>query len=304
MIPALSGFAVIAVIVAVGWVAGRWARLPAETGAVAGRLAYTVLSPCLLFTGAAAADPRALFTAPLLVSAGAATLCFGLHALVTRRRDPGTRIVGALAAGYTNATFVGIPVAAYVLRDAALVVPVVLLQLLVFTPLALTALQVVTTGHSSWRTSLAAPLRSPLTVAVGLGVLLSVTGLRLPSVLAEPIDAIGQAAVPVVLLVFGMSLTGRRVLAPGPDRRPVVLAVVLKTAVMPAAALLLASALRLPPAQTYAVTVLAALPAAQNVFLYAQSFGTALLLARDAVFLSTLTCVPALLLIAVLHGAG
>ena len=301
MISALSGFAVIGVIVLVGWVAGRWGRLPDETQTVGGRLAYTVLAPCLLFTGAAASDPGVLFTEPLLVSTAAALLCFGLHALVTRHRDAGPRIVGALAGGYTNATYIGIPVAAYVLRDTALVVPIVMLQLLVITPVALTMLQIVTTGHTSWRTSLTAPLRSPLTVAVALGIIVAVTGLRLPSVIAEPITAIGQAAVPVVLLVFGMSLSGRRLLAPGPDRMPTIVAVVLKTAIMPALAFLLALALRLTPSETYAVTVLAALPTAQNIFLYAQSAGTGLVLARDAIFLSTLACVPALLVIAVVH---
>ncbi|WP_127502629.1 AEC family transporter [Actinoplanes solisilvae] len=301
MISALSGFAVIGVIVLVGWVAGRWARLPAETQTVAGRLAYTVLTPCLLFSDAADSDPRALLTQPLIVSAAAALLCFGLHALTTRRRDPGTRIVGALASGYTNATFVGIPVATYVLGDTALVVPIVLLQLLIITPVALTLLQLVTTGHTSWRTSLTAPLRSPLTVAVALGVVLAVTGVSLPTVITQPVAAIGQAAVPVVLLVFGLSLSGRRVLEPGPDRRPAVTAAVLKTVIMPVLAFLLALALRLTPAQTYAVTVLAALPTAQNIFLYAQSFGTGLILARDAIFLSTLACVPALLTITVLH---
>ena len=301
MISALSGFAVIGVIVLVGWVAGRWGRLPAETQTVGGRLAFLILTPCLIFSGAAASDPAALFTQPLLVSTAAALLCFGLHALTTRGREPGTRIVGALAAGYTNATYIGVPVATYVLRDTALVVPIVLLQLLIITPVALTVLQFVTTGHASWRTSLTAPFRVPLTVAVALGVLVAVTGIKIPGVLADPITALGQAAVPVVLLVFGMSLSGRRVLEPGPDRRPIIAAVVIKVAVMPSLAFLLALALRLTPAQTYAVTIMAALPTAQNIFLYAQSFGTALILARDAIFLSTLACVPALLTITLLH---
>src|SRR5689334_5564116 len=103
MISALSGFAVIGVIVAAGWVAARWGRLPAETETVAGKLAYTVLSPCLLFTSAAVSDPSALFTEPLLVSAAAAIICFALHPLTTRGRDLGTRIVGSLGAGYVNA---------------------------------------------------------------------------------------------------------------------------------------------------------------------------------------------------------
>ncbi|MEV4348729.1 AEC family transporter [Actinoplanes sp. NPDC049596] len=303
MISALSGFAVIAVIVLIGWTAGRWAHLPPSTVPVIGRLAYVVLSPCLLFTSASASDPRVLFSEPLLVSALAACTCFALHALITRRHSvdagSGPRIIGALAAGYNNAGNIGIPIAAYVLHDPALAVPIVILQLLVITPIALTLLELATTGHNSWRTSLTAPLRSPLTVSVLLGVVVAVTGLHLPSVITTPIDAIGQSAVPVVLIAFGMSLSGGRVLAPGPDRLPTLAAVVLKVALMPAVAYLLAQALHLSPTETYAVTVLAALPAAQNVFLYAQTFNTAVTLARDAVFLSTLLCVPILLTIAV-----
>ncbi|GAA0463408.1 membrane protein [Paractinoplanes deccanensis] len=293
MISALSGLAAIALIVVAGWIAGRWGRLPADTVTVAGRLAYTVLSPCLLFTSASASDPSVLFSEPLVVSALAALLCFALHALVTRHRDRGTRIVGALAAGYTNAGYIGLPVAAYVLHDAALVLPVIMFQLLIITPVALTLFRI-----GSWRTSLTAPLRSPLTVAVILGVLVAVTGLRLPNVLLTPVSAIGQAAVPVVLLAFGMSLSGVRVLARGPDRLPTITAVLLKSFLMPAFALALALLLGLSPAETYAVTVLAALPAAQNVFLYAQSFSAGVTLARDAVFLSSVLCVPVLLAIA------
>jgi malonate transporter and related proteins len=300
MVQALSGFALIGVIVLVGWVAGRWAGLPEGTVAVLSRLVYAVMTPCLLFTGVAAADLGVLLREPLLVSTAAAVLCLGLHVLLVRGRDPGTRIVGALAAGYTNANYIGIPVALYVLGDAALVVPIVMLQLLVITPIALVLLQAATAGSVSARATVAATLRNPLIVAVALGVVAAATGLRLPGVLADPIATIGSAAVPVVLIAFGMSLSGRRVLAPGADTTATVAAVVLKTLVMPALAFLLAVAAGLPRDATYAVTVLAALPTAQNIFLYAQRFGAGLTVARDAIFLSTLACVPVLLLITVL----
>jgi malonate transporter and related proteins len=300
MISALSGFALIGVIVLVGWATRRWGGLPENAEAVLGRLVYSVMTPCLLFSGIAAADLGVLLSEPLVVSTAAALGCFGLHALIVRRGDRGTRIVGALAAGYTNANYIGIPVATYVLGDAALVVPIVMLQLLIVTPVALTLLEFATAGHASWRSTVTAPVRNPLIVAVVLGLVSSVTGLRLPAVLAHPIATIGSAAVPVVLIAFGMSLSGLRLLAPGPDRVATITAVVLKTAGMPAFAFLLAVALGLARDATYAVTVLAGLPTAQNIFLYAQRFQTGLALARDAIFLSTVVCVPALLLIAIL----
>jgi len=301
VLAAFDGFWLIGAIVLVGWGVRRWGVLPPETEPLIGRLVYAVLAPCLLFTGAAHADLGVLFSEPLLVSVAVAVLCFALHAAIAGRgRDTGTRLVGALTAGYTNANYIGLPIATYVLGDAALVVPIVLFQLLIVTPIALTVLQIVTTGHASWRSTLTAPLRNPLTVAVALGALVSATGLRLPAVLENPVTTIGQAAVPVVLIAFGMSLSGRRVLAAGPDRAATIAAVAIKVAVMPALAAALAIVLGLPHQATYAVTVLAALPTAQNVFLYAQRFQTGLVIARDAIFLSTITCVPSLLLIAFL----
>jgi malonate transporter len=286
MISAFSGFALIGVIVAAGWAVGRWLRLPENAEEVIGRLVYAVLAPCLLFDVVSRADLHVLFTEPLLVSATAAAAC--------------TRIMGSLASGYTNANYIGLPVATYVLHDAALVVPIVMVQLLVITPIALTLLEIVTTGRASWRSVLTAPLRNPLIVAVVLGAVVALTTVRLPSVLADPIATVGHATVPVVLIVFGMSLHGQRVLAAGSDRAATVVAVLLKSVGMPAIAVALATALRLSHSATYAVTVLAGLPTAQNVFLYGQRFQTSLVLVRDAIFLSTVACVPALLAIAYL----
>lgn len=302
MILALSGFALIATIVLAGWAVGRWGGLPDDAATVLGGVVYAVLAPCLLFTAVAAADLTLLLTGSLGVFAVAAGLCFALFAVLFRRRDTGTRILGALAGGYTNASYIGLPVATYVLGDAALVVPVILVQLLLITPATLILLEIRTTGRASWRGALAGPVRNPLILAVLAAVLVSVTGVRVPALIADPVDALGQAAVPLVLLAFGMSLSQRWILEPGPDRRPAVVAVILKVAVMPLLAVLLATAAGLPRDAAYAVTILATLPTAQNIFLYAQQFRTAQVLVRDAILLSTLCCLPVMLLTTVLFN--
>ncbi|MBB2940767.1 hypothetical protein FB565_000471 [Actinoplanes lutulentus] len=296
MTNALSGFFLLAVIVLIGWSLRRWGRLPENAEAVLGRLAYTALAPCLLFEGTVSADLHLLISGPLLVSTLAAVICFAIFALIFFRRDRATRILGALAGGYTNANYIGIPVATYVLGDASLVIPIVLLQLLIITPLALMLLE----ARGSLRSALSGPAANPLVAAVTLGALVNITGVRVPSVLLDPIVTVGQAAVPVVLIAFGMSLSGRRVLAPGPDRLPTVLAVTLKLLVMPTVAFLLALAFHLSDEAIYTVTVLAALPTAQNLFLYAQRAETPLILVRDAIFLSTVLCLPVMLLITLL----
>jgi malonate transporter and related proteins len=54
--------------------------------------------------------------------------------------------------------------------------------------------------------------------------------------------------------------------------------------------------------EVLAVVVLAALPTAQNVFNYADRYDVDVVLARDAVLVSTLASLPVLLLLSVVLG--
>jgi malonate transporter len=76
---------------------------------------------------------------------------------------------------------------------------------------------------------------------------------------------------------------------------------VLKLVVQPLAAYLIARyAMGLDGLDLLAVTVVAALPTAQNVFTHAVRYDRGVLLARDSIFVTTMLSVPALLLIVAL----
>ncbi len=300
----LTGFAIIGAIVALGWIVGRLGVLGPHAAHAMGRSAFFVFSPALLFTVLADADVRQLFSALLPVSAAAAGLCLLVYAVVARvvwRRGAAESTIGALASSYTNANNIGLPLAAYVLGDPALSAPVILLQLIVIAPIALTILDISTSGRVSIGRVLSQPVRSPLIIGSALGLLLSVTGVEPPEPVMEPFRLLGAAAVPIVLFVLGLSLTGQRVLAPGSGRRDVLLATVLKIVVMPLAAWAIgAFAVGLEGAELFTVVTLAALPAGQNVFQYAQRFDRAVVVARDAVLITTALSVPALVIVAAL----
>jgi malonate transporter len=299
----LIGFGIIGAVIAVGYVLGRTDFLGPDAPRVLSRLVFFVLSPCLLFTVLADADVHVLFSSLLLTSAVAAVLTalvFVVLARVLWRRSVPGLVVGGLASGYVNANNIGLPVAVYVLGDPAYSAPVILFQLVVLAPVALTILDLTTGGTASVGRILLQPVRNPLILGSVLGLLVSVTGLSLPDAVLEPVRLVGAAAVPVVLIGFGMSLHGRRVLEAGSDRRDVVLAVALKLVAMPLVAWGVGVLLGLDSAQLHAVVVLAALPSAQNVFNYAQRYRTGEVLARDAVLLSTVGSVPVLLVVSLL----
>ncbi|CAM5461864.1 AEC family transporter [Streptomyces californicus] len=140
----LTGFTVIATVIAVGYVIGRRGCAARQDGrTVLTRLAFNVATPALLFTMLAGADLSVVLSGRLLVTAVAMAATAGIFAVVARfllrwRADRIT--IGALCSSYVNAGNLGIPIAVYVLGDASLVAPVLLLQQIVVTPLALTVL--------------------------------------------------------------------------------------------------------------------------------------------------------------------
>jgi len=298
----LIGFAIIGVVILIGYVVGRVGVLGEHAPKVMSRLVFFVLSPALLFTVLADADVHALFSSMLAVSAIAAVLsCLifaGIALLVFRRGIPET-VIGSISAGYVNANNIGIPVAVYVLGNTAYSAPVILLQLLVLAPISLTILDVSTSGSVSIGRILLQPIRNPLIIASALGVVVSVTELEIPMAVMEPFRIVGAAAVPLVLIAFGMSLHGDRLLAPGTDRRGIVLASAIKLAVMPVIAWVFGRfVFGLDQEHLFAVVVLAGLPTAQNVFVFAQRYERGVSLARDTVLITTVGSVPVLVAVA------
>jgi malonate transporter and related proteins len=307
MLGVLIGFAIIGVVIAVGYLISR-ARLLGENQQqvqfVLSRLAFFVLSPSLLFTVLAKANVHELFSRVLAISAisaAAAIVVFFVVARVFWKRALPESVVGSAAAGYLNANNIGLPVAVYVLGNAALSAPVILLQLVVLAPIILTTLDISTSGRVSVGRILLQPVRNPLIIGVVLGVIVALTHVKIPAPVLAPFVLVGGAAVPVVLLSFGMSIHGQRLLEAGSDRRDVILASALKLVFMPIVAWVFGHLVfGLNGTALFGVVLLAALPTAQNVFNYAQRYERGVTIARDTVLITTIGSVPILVLAAAL----
>jgi predicted permease len=302
----LTGFAVVGVAIILGYVIGRIDLLGPHARHVLGRLIFFVLSPFLLFTVLAHADAKMLFSALLPVSAIAAVAVILIHSLVARlwwKRSTGETLIGALSAGQVNSNNIGIPLSLYLLGSAAYPAPVVLMQLLVFTPISLTILDAVTSDGGSLRRTLVRTATNPIIIGSVLGTLVSVFDISVPEIVMQPAQLIADAAVPVLLISYGISLHGQRVLGAAGRRRDVIVASVLKLIAMPLIAWIVAEfVFSLSPAEVLIVVVLAALPTAQNVFNYSQRYDIGETISRDTVFLTTVGCLPVLVLIMVLLG--
>jgi len=299
VIGVLTGFAVVGLAIATGYIVARIDLLGEHARYVLSRLTFFVLNPFLLFAVLADANLSLLFSALLPVSLLASLTMFAIYALIARlvwKRGITEVVIGAMGAGYVNGNNIGIPIATYLLGSGAYAAPVILIQLLLFTPAVLTVFDTATSGaEAGWRglrKALGRTMRNPMIIGAALGVLVAVSGLELPTIVMAPIELIAGAAVPVLLLGFGMSLYGQRVLTTRASRADVLLSTAMKLLLMPVAAWAIGLLFHLDAHAMLVVVVLASLPSAQNVFNYAQRYGVGEVLARDVVFLTTFGCIP------------
>lgn len=298
-----SAFAPIWVLTGIGYAVGRGGLLGEQAEAVLGRFVFHVAMPAALFTMVSGASPD-VFGHPSMVAFAASTaVAAGAGYVLVRRvfgRGRPDAAIGAMSSGHVNSANLGIPVAVQVLGDASFVAQVILFQVLVLSPVVLTLVESGTEGADGAdgrcpgggvRRLLTMPLRNPIILASLLGVAVSATGLRLPAAVTHPCDVLGAAAVPTALITLGLSLhrgpggggRARR------ERAETAVVIAVKTLGQPLAALLVAGPLlHLPDHQLLAVVLCAALPTAQNSFIYAREYGLDTGLARDAIVASTL----------------
>ena len=305
----VAGFTVIFVVIAVGYLLGRLGTLGSQGQFVLGRLVFFVATPALLFTTLASSDLSVIFSPTLAVASATAFAVGALYVVVAKiwlNRPLPELTIGALSASYVNSANLGIPIAVFVLGDATFVAPLLLFQIVVYSPIALTILDLTALRGEAEKLSLidtvTAPFKNPIVLAGAAGLIVALIGWVPPRPLIQPFELIGATSVPGALLAFGLSLYGVRVLEKGSSpRRDVALASTLKIVVQPVLAYLMAHfLLGIDGHQLFAIVVVSTLPTAQNVFIYASRYRRGMVLARDSAFVTTLASIPAIALVTAL----
>ena len=306
---AIGGISTIWVVIAVGWFIAHRGLVNQQGRRLMSVLAFSVGSPALLFSLMLSADLAHVFSRTVLVTVAAVAVTGAVYlaiAVPLFRQSLGDGLIGFMASFYTNAANFGLPVALALLHDGTWVAPVMLLQLAIIMPICLAILDVAASRRTGKRTNpwryLLLPVRNPITIGILAGLALNLLGVSVPEVVMRPIDMIGGIALPLMLLAFGVSMRLDPLPGRGPHRAPMWVAVLLKVVLHPLAAWAVGVAMGLEGTDLYAVTILGALPTAQNVYVTASRYGEGELLARDAVFWTTILSVGSLLVIAALLG--
>ena len=298
MLGVITGFAIILAVIFTGWILARTKIIRSSSERLMfNRVAFYAATPALLFDAVSKADPENFLTPVTLVISIATVLVSVIYGVIFFRQGIAGIGIGAASSSYFNSVNIGLPVSIYVIGDATHVVPIMLLQMMFYTPVILGML-----GGGSFFGAVKTGLLSPVVLASFAGFIVAVMGWEVPDPVAEPIALLGGAAIPMVLMSFGASISGAGVLSDVKSRPAVLTATTLKPVGMPLAGFITATLLGLETDLVYACTILCALPTAQNVYNYAATFERGQTISRDTVFITTFASLPVMLIIALLFG--
>ena len=299
------------VVVALGWVVGklRWLGPSNEFSDPARTLsnaAFYIFIPALLFRTSARLDFATLPWATLAAFFVPVLLMLVVVYVWQRRVNRSRKLpaaapsVRAISATFGNTVQVGIPMATALFGEAGLAIHITIVSLH-----ALTLLTVLTAmveldiarerrqlGHTNAHLieTLGKTLRNtiihPVVLPVVAGLVWNALGWPLPTVADELLLTLGQAVVPLCLVLIGMSLAYYGV--QGTAKGAVTLSV-LKLLVLPAVVLLIGHwGMGLNGLALGVVVMGAALPIGSNALIFSQRYETLEAEATTAIVLSTL----------------
>jgi predicted permease len=297
------------VLVAIGYLLARFGRWPIAASDALTRFVFTVAIPMLLFRLMSDFARAPHVDARLLVAYfGACLAVYAVGRLVAAtlfHMDGAGQSIFALGGIFSNNVLLGLPLAKVTLGEeslAAVSLVLVFNSLLLWT-LATVSVEWARYGALSWTglsKTVFGVVRNPIVASILLGTAYGFTGLTLPGFIDQTMALLGDAAIPLSLVALGMGLAGFGVAAGW--RESAAMAFV-KLVVHPVAVYGAARALALPPLETAAIVMLAALPVGANVYLMSRQFNVLTGAVASAIVFTTVLAAVTTPVVLTLAGA-
>ena len=280
------------VIIGLGYWAGRTRFFTEEATAYLTKFVFFFALSAMLFRFAATLPFAEIFNGRLIIGYLIGTLAvYALASLVAwiRGLDIPTAAVEAQCAAIGNVGFLGLPMLAMLLSEAAIgpVMLILAVDLVVFSSLIVILINGGRDGKLTVKTLRLIGfglLKNPMIVSISAGLIWSALQIPVPGPMNDFLTILGGAATPGALFAIGASLAGK-------SAERVQIAGWLsfcKLIVHPACVAV--ALLWLVPVDTFSATVAiaaAALPVAGNVYMLAAHYGVAPHRASAAILLST-----------------
>ncbi|RLA39679.1 MAG: AEC family transporter, partial [Gammaproteobacteria bacterium] len=173
--------------------------------------------PCLLFRATSTIDLASAFEWRMLAAYYVAAIsCFAITFFIIRNffgRRPGEAVGVAFAALFSNLVLLGLPISerAWGVDSMAPNFALVSVNAPICYLIGITAMELLRAdGRSAAqtvRTVVNAMFRNSLMIGIGLGFIVNISGVALPSALIGAIDLLARASLPVALFALGGVLT-------------------------------------------------------------------------------------------------
>ncbi|WP_415919153.1 AEC family transporter [Tateyamaria sp. SN6-1] len=296
MLPILFKTLPFFVLIGLGYGAGRTRFFSQDATAALTKFVFYFALPAMLFRFAATLDFAQIWDARLAGAYLTGTLAVYLLATAVgwlRRLDVPTNAVEAQCTVIGNVGFLGLPMLAVLLGEAA-VAPMILIlsiDLIVFSSLIV----ILITGSRDGRMSLGilrtigtGLIKNPMIVAISSGLIWSALGLPIPEPVNDFLLILGAAATPGALFAIGASLASKSA-----ERIEIAGWLSFAKLILHPAAVALTALLFFPVSPfTFAVLIAcAAMPVAGNVYILAQHYGVAPQRVSASILLSTIISV-------------
>jgi malonate transporter len=299
----LLGYVSITAVIVIGYIARRTGFLDGAAETVLNRVTVYIATPALYLALLARTDSSVMFSPYALatiVCVAVGLVLAALPMLVRRRRSVAEIGMLVSMAVNPNSGNIGIPIAIAVLGTSTYLAPVIVLQVALLSPGLMLLCTRRAQGRSRSRAALAA-FANPVVVSSIIGVAVSLLRVPVPEEVLVPVDLLGNASIPLMLLAFGASLRGAR---PFADLRghagEAWRTIALKVLVLPAVAFGIGAALGISGTPLLALVIIAALPIAQNLYAVAHTFDVLPGMVRSTIAISTVVSLPAALAAAAL----
>ncbi|MFP1624315.1 AEC family transporter [Streptomyces sp. 5K101] len=278
---ALQKLAPVVLAFGCGVVLARRKVVPAENSKVFADYAFLFAVPCFLFGNIYRSDLGALFDWRAITgyaaAAGVAVVLTGALARMSGVRDPRGVALRIMAAVQVNTAYFAVPVFIMLFGNAAPIFPVLLFQVCVLSLVIVSIMELGRpnrTGGPGRRLGAAvvASLVTPVVIACNASIVLNLLPVRLPGLVLDSFAFVGDSASPVALFALGLHLGGTGLQVRGTTVEEMWL-IAFKCVAFPLLAFVVCRyVFGVGGDWLNYLVLIAAMPAPQNLFIFAQRY--------------------------------
>ena len=277
------------IVMAVGYVCKQMKLVTETLAKQMNALVFRVFLPVLLCKNIYSSSLDSLMNPGVFIFAAVGILVmFAVLMMAVPRMEPDKRKCGAMiqAMFRSNYAYFGIPLVQAIFPDSDTSVASLLVVIVVplFNVLAVVVLEMFRGGKADPKQILRKIMTNPLIIGSLAGLVILITGLRIPSILQKPIDDLSKVATPLALFLLGASIDFSKT---GAHLKQLSMCVLGKLVVFPLAAVGIGALIGMRGVELASLLIIFGAPTAVNSAVMAQQMGSDGDLATEAVVFTT-----------------